>query len=153
MRYLLHLNGASVAGASGGESPAVCLCAEHHGRPPGKCLRCYIGPYPEARRYRRISPVQIGERNWNPEALADGEELYSNVLSQDFAHLRTGSRPEGLNPFLSLTEGPVADIWVSFRGSPNIRIPSRQSSSELLNLIVALLRGLGAVQQDAVCTK
>ena len=47
-------------------------------------------------------------------ALAEGEELYSNVLSQDFAHLRTGSRPEGLNPFLSLTEGPVATSGSAF---------------------------------------
>jgi hypothetical protein len=36
----------------------------------------------EARRYLRISLVQMGERNWNREALAEGVELQNKFSAR-----------------------------------------------------------------------
>jgi hypothetical protein len=53
--------------------------------------------------------------------LAVGEAQYSNVLSQNFARFRAGSLREGLNAPSGFTEVNVAEIQVSFRGSPDMR--------------------------------
>jgi hypothetical protein len=75
------------------------------------------------------SPVFIGDfcglgsqrRMLNADGLAEGERLYSNILLQNFARLRSGSLREGLNPPSGLTEGHLAGIWVRFPSIPDMR--------------------------------
>lgn len=53
--------------------------------------------------------------------MAEGERLYSNVLLQNFACLRAGSLAEGLSRLQASPKDIIAGIWVSFRGSPDMR--------------------------------
>ncbi len=81
-----------------------------------------------------------------------GEELGTNILSQDFARFRHDSLREGLNVPSGLTGGGK-NLRHPFRAVQTCARCSTNPIHSLLTLIVALARDFGSVQQMASVVK
>lgn len=105
-------------------SPSIVLGANSHvwlaPRSAELCARrsVSIGDFLALARWQR----KIGVAQ-----LAEGEDLYSNALSQKFARLRAGSLGKGFEPAFRLYRGHAAGTWVTFLGGPEMRSPLYQA--------------------------